>query len=297
MSKSRMILGAFVLGVLVAASVPASASYIDVVQADSPYAFWQLNEGNGTTAVDSSTNPGGHNGEYDHYGVGSPTLGAAGIPGGGTAASFNGINNQAYISTPGYYATAYTLEAWVKADAGATTSRNILCKGVGDLTNDYSGQLLINSAGHFETYDYAYGTGLNGYMYVGGTTVVQPGQWYHVVAWYNPGQPDGAESQAIYVNGVKEASFAGWSASNPWNYGNDGRWGIGALTGKIPSTRGIANWFQGEIADVAIYNSVLSDGQILAHYNAGITPVPEPGAMTMLAGLFGLLAYAWRRRK
>ena len=60
------------------------------------------------------------------------------------------------------------------------------------------------------------------------------------------------------------------------------------------------------ITDVAVYDlDGFSAGaydaklaSIAGHYSATGSEVPEPGALTLLvAGLSGLLAYAWRKRK
>lgn len=85
----------------------------------------------------------------------------------------------------------------------------------------------------------------------------------------------------------------------------------GVLFGKVDGTGG----WKGAIADVLVYNSVLSsddvdanvDYFVASYYTTGGDPgvrggggstIPEPGTVVLLAtGLLGLLAYAWRKRK
>jgi len=58
--------------------------------------------------------------------------------------------------------------------------------------------------------------------------------------------------------------------------------------------------YDGLLDDVQIYDEVLTADQIASlHANPGSTAeVPEPSTLVMLAaGLFGLLCYAWRKRK
>ena len=63
----------------------------------------------------------------------------------------------------------------------------------------------------------------------------------------------------------------------------------------------LANWGKsmptGIVIDGAAYPN-LDSGAISMLRGAGITVVPEPGTLALLAaGLIGLLAYAWRKRK
>lgn len=77
------------------------------------------------------------------------------------------------------------------------------------------------------------------------------GNTYHVVGTY-----DGVISR-LYVNGIQVASqtIGGGSIGGPLRIGT---WDAAQY------------WFSGVIDEVAVYDRVLSDSEILAHYNTGM---------------------------
>jgi len=269
----------WVTAIAVTETVP---SYSGTVIADNPHGYWRLGESSGLVAVDSSGPP--PNGNYGHFSPpdGLPTLGAAGIPGGGgdTAVEFPGPTavSQVYVAD-GVDPTAYTLEAWVKVDPGATASRGLITRTASNPFTTWSHQLRINAAGQFEHYLFD-----GGGKAVADTAAVQPDQWYHVV-----GTAQNGGQMTLYVDGSPVGSR---SMGNLWTGGN--QWRFAA-----PSGDGM-NWFDGVMDEVAIYHNVLTPQQILAHYQAGITAptvIPEP--ITMLAvglSIAGLGGYVRRRR-
>ncbi len=239
--------------------------YSDEVLSDNPYAYWRMGELFGTTAMDAAMNGGQQDGSYHNWaGDGFPTLGAAGIPGtvGGTGVAFHGGSptSQLYVADP-VDPTAYTLEAWVKADSGATTSRNIMLRTDGDPTTTFSYQLRIEPTGAFRNYLW------DGHeRYMDSTTTVQADQWYHVVGVATEG-PGYANHLDLYVNGVKEAE-ADWTGGAFWTGGDE--WRIGSLASKDATLR---DWFDGTIDEVAIYHYDIGEDAVLRHYQAGIAPV------------------------
>jgi hypothetical protein len=261
----------------------ASADYVTTVLADDPEGYWQLGETSGTTAVDLGS--GAHNGNYDYFGWGPPTLGVAGILGasGNTAVQFDGVSNEVYIASTFSPASTYSIEAWVKADEGATTNRTIMLKTWANETPLTGGshELWITPEGHFQHYTWT------GYQsYVTGTTTVEADQWYHVVGVFASGTGTGL--MGLYVNGVEEYMWTG-TVPDAWNAG--GAWRIGSeFAVGHPSHPG---FFGGTIDEVAVYDHVLSASEVLAHYNAGI--VPEPSSLAVLTA--GLVACTWRRRR
>ena len=104
------------------------------------------------------------------------------------------------------------------------------------------------------------------------SSIIQPKDWLHVVAEYqivnngsaqSCGTPVGTAS--VWVNGVM------WSQSSHAPTGCFSQFGVTPSAGSSPldiGTMALDGWFQGAIGKVAIYNTLLSQSQINAHYAA-----------------------------
>lgn len=100
------------------------------------------------------------------------------------------------------------------------------------------------------------------------------GAYHHVVATW-----DGATgAMVLYVDAVAVGTLAGVA---------------GAITGAAAWWFGAnAISYNGRINNMAVYGSVLSPAQVLAHYNAGrITPMPPSGPYQTLVVSYGPLSY------
>ena len=104
------------------------------------------------------------------------------------------------------------------------------------------------------------------------SSIIQPKDWLHVVAEYQTvnngtaqscGTPVGTAN--VWVNGVM------WSQSSHAPTGCFSQYGVTPSAGSSPldiGTMAMDGWFQGAIGKVAIYNTLLSQSQISAHYAA-----------------------------
>ena len=104
------------------------------------------------------------------------------------------------------------------------------------------------------------------------------------------------DNRKIYVDGVLvkniDIGLAGYVAN-----------AAGApMIGNNPQSP--TRYWDGMIDDVGYWSRALSEQEVLAIYNNGAGAsigsliIPEPGTFALLlAGLVGLLAYAWRKRK
>ena len=226
-------------------------AYADEVIADSPVAYWKLDETSGTTTNDAI---GSNHGTY----TGGYTLNQAGIPSTGRpSVALNGSSGYINCGAPAALnlTAAWTLEAWVYLTSAPNGSAVIseLYTGAGD-------QVL-------------YALGFGG-MVVGGTSQLQVGfytgstwryiqgaalslnTWHHIAGTW-----DGTNLR-LYADGAQVAS--GTPASGPVAGMN------GLVLGRRWDTAGSAPYLPGRLDEVAIYDAALSATRILAHYNAGI---------------------------
>ena len=228
-------------------------------------AAYGLDDGSGTTAVDSSGN----------HKTATLAGGAGWSPSGryGGAVTLNGTTSEVDPPALGtFYKTAFTLEAWVlkqstKLDVGV----------VGSWVGSQGGGAMIWVDHVNGRYRLAIGGNLSNYVDSGRTPAV--GQWQHVAATY-----DGATAR-FFVDGVETASapFAG-------NVGDGNSWRIGAYGS--PAT----GFFDGLVDNVRIYDRALSASEIEIDAASRIQPdtaapsvtqfSPAPGATGVSIGSF-----------
>src|SRR5207253_1068179 len=126
------------------------SAYPAAVQADSPVAYWRLDEGTGTSAADAG--PNSDTGTYSGgYTVALP--GALRDP--STAVDFNGSTGKVTAGVTGIPSgsSARTVEAWIKPNGNGGTIF---------ATNTGSGQKFIVTAGVVGSTWYLFTDGVNG---------------------------------------------------------------------------------------------------------------------------------------
>lgn len=207
-----------------------------------PVGYWNLNEGSGTAAADASGN--GVNGTL----VNSPAWVAGMLS---NALSFNGTNS--YVNMNNASATGplkpaslpVTISGWIKTTG---TVGMVFASDEWD-NSKYAGYCLQLVGGKLVCNfgNAATGIGSANRQSKTGTTVLTAGQWYHVAAVIQ-----GASNMQIYLNGVDDGGAYSGSA---------GAMAYTTTTSKIGSG-GNANYFNGVIDDVRIYNRALSATEI-----------------------------------
>jgi hypothetical protein len=225
-------------------------TYVDEVLADSPVAYWRLD--------DLTDEVGG----FTLTQMGSP-LSASSLlvndPVDG-ARNFTDDTTQGFIraSDPLLKLTPNkTIEAWV--NFGGVTQLQFVQKG-GDWR--FGTNNSLNPRFRVDTTD--------GFFEFNGPAALSPGTVYHLVATVN------GTTVKVYVNGaeVLTGSFTGSPT------GSTGNLAIG-------TDPGILNGMYGVVDEVAIYNTTLSPARILAHYNAGLAAYVAPPQNTVAPALTG----------
>ncbi len=210
--------------------------YKNVILADNPAAFWQLNETSGTIAHDISGN--NLNGTIE-TGV---TIGQTeGIPNSPGSFLFNGSNG--YVDVPASSLlcplSEGSVEAWVNWQGSTTVSGDWLSTGgnIGYRTRYADGNADIV---------YAQADQLHS------TTALGSG-FTHVVITFGP------SGSQIYQNGVFiNSGGAAYSQS------------AGTQAVHLGACLTYSEYFNGYLSNIAVYNDILTATQIQNHYNAGI---------------------------
>ncbi len=230
--------------------------YVDVVNEDNPIGFWLFNETSGTSADDLTAN---NNNMTIRNG---PTLGVStGLGGIPLCFDFDGTNDvcdTAYVSTFGIGpASNLSYEMWVRTtDTGTGVSPGVWKKGEGDLETA-AFYININGAGRVGV-RFMDSTNANLVLIETTSGTFNDGNWHHLVATSASGG-----AYKLYVDAVERASSSVSRSTN-----SDNRQVTAGANGTADTS--FANYINGDITAVAVYNTTLSSTRITAHYNAGL---------------------------
>lgn len=239
----------FVAPTVSAASVaesPGNPTYVSEVLADSPLGYWRLGETSGTTAVDMSGN--GRNGTY----AGTYTRGTKGAITALDTATYFGIGSVDIVSSTLQPSTAVTVEAWVKPTATCGNCA-IFDKSANGGTN--SSFLMWEASGRVKCRFIKGGTQYN----VQSDGLIPDDVWSHVACTW-----DGTTIR-MYVDGTVQSQTTALTApiSTGTGWSRIGRLADGTYS------------MYGEIDEVAVYGTALSQTRITAHYKAAFGGYPD----------------------
>lgn len=182
-----------------------------------------------------------------------------------------------------------TVAFWMKTTN--TTSKQCIIGAANNWGNGTSIDIDTNPGGGLELYLRASSDAtLGGYTTSAATAF--DGGWHHVaVAWNATTGSAGTGTVSMYLDGV--ALDTTLTANGITSGDSFGTWDNPVRIAANGRTN--PNWdpLTGSLDDVRVYNTALGGSEI-----AGLAGVPEPSTMVLAGiGLFGMLAYAWRKRK
>jgi len=231
-----------------------------------PVASYRFNECTGTTAHDESGN--GNNGTINLGSGGSQTqAGTCASPTDGTGAwyngrtgkygaslNFDGVDDYVQLGTAPYFNSnnPFTLSAWVYSSSYPSSIASIVGTAVQASPWDGIWFYLDHGKPYFILQS---ANGASSWAY--SSAALSAGNWHHVVATYDgSGSSDGMN---LYVDGVAPAITKSRMVLGTITQYN---WVIGA-----DSTH-TADFFNGQIDDVKIFNYALTSQQVANLYNA-----------------------------
>jgi RHS repeat-associated protein len=256
----------------VSAHFTAGAGYRTAVLADSPAAYYRLDDGSPGPAAAPSTlaDASGHGASASWSG--GVVFGSPGLVGGLGGASVGVGGGSTYVQVPSQVFGAYptsgsttsyslTFESWFQTTSGGV----ILGQTAGTLPpGTPSGgsvpAIYVDTGGALRE-SLLYHSTANQNVAAGPYTDGRP---HHVVATYSGG------TDTLYVDGVQIGSLTsaaefGYAASYDYVLGN------GYTSSFWPNTPSGAGWyaFRGSLDEVAVYASALPAARVQAHFTAG----------------------------
>lgn len=230
-------------------------SYIDTVNEDSPIGFWMFDETSGTSADDLTAN--NNNMTIRN----TPILGdSTGLTGITKCFDFDGVNevcDTAYAATFNVAPSSnWSYEMWVKTTATGSYASPGVWKGDSD---QETAAFYMNVSANGRVGVRFMNSSNSGLVLVETTSgSFNDGNWHYLAA-----TGASAGNVKLYVDAVEVASSSTGRSSQSTN-----RQITAAANGTGDTT--FANYLDGDIAAVAVYNTTLSSTRITAHYNAGI---------------------------
>jgi hypothetical protein len=219
--------------------------------------WWKFDEGSGTTAYDSA---GGNNGTL----VNGPTWTTGQING---ALDFDATNDYVTLGSPGSLDDLplddMTVCAWIyDEDAAASTLGTIY--GCYANNNGWAFRTFSNASGdrslNFEV-PHSGGTYNKWAKYRSADGTISQITWHHVAAVWDVD----TKTAKLYIDGVETSYQTTQPGDGPYNSDASRNKEIG----RIPHVGG-AQYFDGTIDDVRIYDKALSAGDIWQLYQSGL---------------------------
>ncbi|MDA3613547.1 CARDB domain-containing protein [Polluticaenibacter yanchengensis] len=204
----------------------------------------ELNDGNNTIVIRVKN----EQGVWSHYATNNFVVKKP-KPGSGNNLLFAGSNQYAHLDDKALN-NSYTIETWVKfTNQAATINSQVIGLTDRNNPNNISHQVRTDNNGRF-----VHNIKTSANVNITGTTIIQPGKWYHVaISCTNNG------NAYLYINGIQEGTVP---VTDLWQNGNRLQ-----LAGQLNNT----NAFNGELDEVKIWQTALSEQDIRAYMCKKIT--------------------------
>jgi hypothetical protein len=216
--------------------------------------WWKLDDGSGTTALDSSGK--GLNGTLTN----GPTWSEAGKL--GSCLVFDGTDDYIVINGP-FTLPEYTLALWFKITGGAGTQRDLLSF---EATGQLHGVLIEIGTNETMRYLHRAPLGGSGDDSVYSTTTYTDSEWHHLAAIKS------ATNQTLYLDGVEAATLADTTQFNG---------PLDQLYLGVIDTR-MLRMLPGALDDVRVYNRAIPESKLPGVMKGGedttIASKPDPAA-------------------
>ncbi len=219
-------------------------AYADEVIADSPAAYWKLDETSGTTASDSSGN-----GNHGTYGSGV-TLNQSPLIVSGKAIVATANSQPAVTGTDIAFSTALGVGLWLKLAAAPGAGRNVFGKYANGAWPVWSFDVLSDGKPRIELFQ-SNGTG-GRLQLVGPASITDNARHQINVSWDKAGD----QKVHLYVDGAQVAESAAW---------NNTLWAGSGHTVRLYQAGSESMAFD----EASVYTHALSATRVQAHYNAG----------------------------
>jgi hypothetical protein len=250
-------------------SYVGAENYQDFVQLDNPIAFWLLDETSGTTLADSSTS--GNN----HVATMNAEVGLNQVA--GIYSQLNRGKSIGFVDASLNYATAsndsdfemgslvsgnhrdhgFSIDTWMYLDSGNSNGSGIFSFGDNYSIHIFGGDLI------FQLQDADAGASTFQSIKVAAADLAFD-QWAHYAFTYNgQGYSDAHQGLKVYIDGVEVTTVFHADAGTyvAMDTDNTNTFNIGVSSG--------GSRFTGQLDNVAVYDYMLTAGQVNSHYKRG----------------------------
>lgn len=231
------------------------------VRSASPFAYYHLDEGGPTLALDSSGNA--RSATYQ----GGITYSVPAACSGQTGITLDGSSGYVSTSTAVTNPTTFSLSLWFRT----TTTRGGLLIGFGNTPvgtpTDYDRMVYLNNAGRvvFGTFSGVFNTLTSSAYY-------NDGAWHQVVA------SQSSAGMRLWVDGAQVGSNIVTGSQNFTGY-----WRVGAGNFDYWPDQPTSRFLAGSVADAAVYGTALTPAQVTQMYAATTIPATCAAAVTAAA--------------